>query len=183
MIVIGIVVGFLTGIYLYKINQIDKKTENLAEIKVLNNNLDNSNFIATNTKEVKTSPNCIVILKLYYNKCEHLIEQKQKIEANQVNLTEKEIKEKFSEWELQKFNAEEIVLYREIDGICDEHYLLKDKDGYIGIYKLDENDNTTFIKKTDIATEYLTTQDLQNVKNGIKVITKTELNKTLEDFE
>lgn len=188
IITVGVVLGFLTGIYLYRINQVE--TKKLAEVNqeeindILNtNNQELLNTIKTNTEEEKVSPNCNLILKIYYSKCEHLIEKRELIEDAVVNMTEQELREKFNEWEIQKFTPTEIVLYKEVSEFCGEHYLLKEKDGYIAIYQTDENENKELIKTTEISTEYLAEEDLKNIKQGIKVYTKKELNKTLEDFE
>lgn len=188
IVIIGIILGFLTGVYLYRINQVE--TKKLAEVnqEEINNILDNNdeeilNTIKTNTEEEKVSPNCNLILKIYYNKCEHLIEKKEVIEDAVVNMTEQELREKFYEWEIQKFTPTEIVLYKEINKFCNEHFLLKEEDGYISIYKLDENNNSELFQTTEISTEYLAEKDLENIKQGIKIYTKKELNKILEDFE
>lgn len=188
IITIGIILGFLTGIYLYKINQIKSK-----EIAHINNNKINNtqnineensaNVVRTNSDEEKVSPNCTITLKMYYSKCNHVIEKKQTIEEAQVNMTEEEIRQKFNDWELQKFTPTEIVLYKEVDEFCDEHYILREKDGYIAVFKVDEKNNETLIEITDISTEYLTQQDLENIKNGISIYSKKELNKVIEDFE
>ncbi len=61
--------------------------------------------------------------------------------------------------------------------------MLKEKDGNIAIFKLDQNNNQTFLEDTEIATEYLTEEDLEKIKQGIIIYTKKELNKTIEDFE
>lgn len=98
-------------------------------------------------------------------------------------MTEKELKERFSEWEVQKFTPSEIVLYKEVEEFCNEHYIIKENNGYIAIYQLDENDNKKLIETTDIPTDYLTEQDLTEIRNGMTIYTKKELNKTLEDFE
>lgn len=191
IIVIGIILGFLTGVYLYKINQISDKEElteiaeiedECTEIAELNEN-GKLDLIRTNSNDEKTSPNCVLTLKIYYNNCGHLIEKKEDIKETEVNMTEEELKEKFSEWEIQKFTPTEIVMYKEVNEFCNEHYLLKEKDGYISIYSLDENNNEKFIETTDISIEYLTEEDLENIEKGITVYTKKELNKTIEDFE
>lgn len=191
IIALGIILGFLTGMYLYKINQIDynskeqiaKTVEDECTILAELNDQELENLITTSSEEEKASPNCIITLKIYYNKCEHLLESKQKIEDTEVNLTEEELKERFSDWEVQKFTPTEIVLYKEVNEFCNEHYLLKEKDGYIAIFKLDENNNQTFLELTDISTQYLTEEDLKKIQEGIAIYTKKELNKTLEDFE
>ena len=183
------ILGFLTGIYLYKINQIDNtkiskvETQENNNINVLPNTQQLSNTVETNVNEEKISPNCVLKLKIYYDKCNHLIEKKQTIAESEVNMTEQELKENFKDWEIQKFTPSEIVLYKEEDDFCGEHYLLKENNGYIAIYKLDENDNAKLLETTEISTMYLTEQDLENIRVGIKVFTTKELNKTIEDFE
>ena len=51
------------------------------------------------------------------------------------------------------------MLEKEYSGICGEHYVLKEENGNVTIYKVDENKNETFYKNTDIATEYLADED------------------------
>ncbi len=191
IITIGMILGFLTGIYLYRINKINNEqkeyvAEGIEDECTVLGELDANeieNLITTNNDEEKTSPNCVITLKVYYEKCGHLIETKKNIEKTEVNLTEEELKQRFSDWELQKFTPTEIILYKEEQEFCNEHYLLKEKDGYITIYKLDENENPKLLNTTEIPTEYLAEEDLEQIRNGIKVYTDKELNKTLEDFE
>ena len=188
IITVGILLGFLTGIYLYRIDQIEMKKLAKVNQEEINNILstDNEeilNTIKTNTEEEKVSPNCNLILKVYYTKCDHLIENRELIEDTAVNMTEEELRDRFKEWEIQKFTPTEIILYKEINEFCNEHYLLKDKDGYIAIYKLDENNNSQIFQTTEISTEYLAEEDLEDINQGIAVYTKKELNKILEDFE
>ena len=191
LILIGIILGFFTGIYLYKINQInindleqkiaiieDECTE-IAELED-SGELD---LIITNSEEEKVSPNCILILKVYYDKCGHLIEKKENIKETEVNLTEEELQSKLPEWEVQKFTSTEIVLYKEVNEFCNQHFLLKEEEGYISIYKLNKDNSTEFFRMTEIPTEYLAEDDLKQIKDGIKIYTEKELNRALEDFE
>ena len=139
--------------------------------------------IVTNGQEEKTSPNCLLTLKIYYKTCGHLIEKSKNIEQSLVNLTEEELRKQLPEWEIQKFTPEQIVLYKELNEFCNEHYKLKIENGYVRIYEVDEQKNEKLLKSTDISSEYLTTEDLEKLKNGIEIYTKKELNKTIEDFE
>ena len=115
--------------------------------------------------------------------CNHLIETRKNIEEAEVNITEEELKEKFKSWEIQKFTPNEIALYKEVNEFCNEHFLLKEEDGYINIYKIDKDSNKELFKKTEISTEYLADEDLEQIRSGIEVYTEKELNRTLEDFE
>ena len=77
------------------------------------------------------------------------------------------------------------MLYQEKEGECGEHYLLKDREGKIVIYKILNEDlqNLEEIEETDIYTEYLTDTDKLNIEKGIRVNGKQELNQLIEDFE
>ena len=191
IISIGLILGFLTGLYLYRINKIDEENKEIIAEKIEDEctaigELDEeeiASLIETASKEEKTSPNCTITLKVYHESCKHLIETKKKIEEAEVNITEEELEERFKDWEVQEFTPTEIVLYKEVEEFCDEHYLLKDEAGYVTIYKLDENENAKFYDTTEISTEYLSPEDLEQMETGIKVYTEKELNKILEDFE
>lgn len=104
IIIVAIILGFFTGIYLYRINKIDTKieTEKIAEVIGNDTKIEKKDLRVSNTEE-KTSPNCTIILKVYYKICDHLIETRKNIEEAEVNMTEAELKEKFKDWELQKF--------------------------------------------------------------------------------
>ena len=67
--------------------------------------------------------------------------------------------------------------------VDDTHYLLKDVWGYIEVYYLDDEHNEYLYKKTSIATDYLSQEDIDDLKIGIEVVGAEAMNKMLEDFE
>lgn len=191
IMIIALVLGFLVGVYLYKINYLKNNEKIEIAQKVEDECTDFAELEAngifetkiTNGQEEKVSPNCTLTLKMYYKTCEHIIEKSKNIEQNLVNLTEEQLKNQLQEWEIQKFTPEQIVLYKEVDDFCNEHYKLKIENGYVRIYELDKQNNEKLLKSTDISSEYLTSQDLEKLKDGVEVYTRKELNKTIEDFE
>ena len=189
IITVGIIISFLTGLYLYKLNSIDHQkiiAETIEDDCTAIADLGDKelfNIKQTSEAEEKISPNCKITLKVYYKICNHLIETRKNIEEVEVNLTEEELRERFTDWDIQKFTPNEIVLYKEVNDFCNEHFLLKENDGYIAIYKLDVNENAEILQTTQISTEYLAEEDLEQIRNGIRIYTEKELNKTLEDFE
>ena len=187
MIVVGIILGFLIGLYLYKINLL--KEESIAKEDIDKNNIiaerkNTGEETLVNNTEVRITPNTKITEKTYYKKCKHIITTEKKPEEKWVNLNEEEFKEQNNNLEIQKFTQEEIIIYQENEGFCNEHYLLKDVDGNIEIYILDEKGEITKAStRTEIPTEFLPEKDRENLKEGIKVYTKKELNKIIEDFE
>ena len=100
-----------------------------------------------------------------------------------VNKTEKELQEKYQEWNIQSFSDTEIILTKEEEGECGEHYLVQDKDGNVVIYQILEDGTKKEYEKTDIWTEYLSDSDKKQLQEGIKINGRQELNQLIEDFE
>ena len=138
---------------------------------------------ANSNETEKTSPNTIITFEKFYKGCEHIVSRYQQIDSSLVNATKEDIQAKYDKWQLKEFSKDKIVLYQEVDGSCGEHYMLRDVNGRINIYKLDENGNETLLEETDIATRYLTETDMIDMENGLIVYGKESLNKLLEDFE
>ena len=77
-----------------------------------------------------------------------------------------------------------MVVYKEINDFCNEHYLVKEENGTVAVYALDKFGNEKdIICNTEIQTKYLTEKDVENLRTGIKVYGKKELNKLLQDYE
>lgn len=182
------IVSFLLGLYLYKLNQINEQIAFEAEYgRIQSENIINEaeNIIKeTSMAENKTSPNTKLIEKKYYIDCGHLIQEEQTMKENLINKEESEFQTEYMGWEIQKFTPNEVVVYKEINDFCDQHYLLKEVDGEIVVYALDKYDNEKNIEKeTGIQTRYLSEIDIENLKEGIKVYGKKNLNSIIEDFE
>ena len=182
IITIGIILGFLIGIYLYNTNKesknliISEKEEAKTETKKEDKEVSNQEKLIT--------PNTKIIIKTYYKDCNHIIEESAALEDEWINLNEEELSKQANNFTIQKFSPEEVVLYKEENGFCNEHYLLIEKNGYIEVYFLDEKGEMKFMTNiVDIATELLPEKDREELKTGIQVYGKKELNKKIEDFE
>lgn len=131
----------------------------------------------------KLSANAILILKKYYIQCEHTINEYAELPKELVNLTEEEVQAEYSDWEVIGFETGKLILYKEIDDVCGEHFKLKVEDGKIVVYLIDKDGTESVYERTNISSEYLTETDLINMQNGLEIYGKEELNKIIEDFE
>ena len=100
-----------------------------------------------------------------------------------INKTKDEVQEEYENWEIEEFSSEKIVLKQEYNKECGEHYILKDNDGIIAVYQINEEGKEELLDETEIATEYLAQDDLTKIQKGLRINGKKELNKILEDFE
>lgn len=179
IVVLGIIVGIFVG-------KNATKDEQKVETKLVSKeqNIQNGiELISTSYAEVKASPNCLFEFKTYYKGCKHTTTKRENIPEELVNKTEIEMQDRYKDYKIEEFTANNIVLYQEKEGICDEHYLLKENNGYIAIYKIDNDGKEVLKENTQIVTTYLPETDKQNLKNGIKIIGKENLSLTLEDYE
>lgn len=187
IIIFVVLVGI--GIIIYKNANsnlgMQVEDELAKDINKIEENLINSNIelVTTASEEEKTSPNCWFIFKTYYTKCEHITIEKDQVQEVMVNKTKEELEKIYRNWNIVTFRSDEVLFYKELEEICDEHYMLKELDGYIAIYTLDEQDNPTLKEMTAIVTAYLPEEDVQRLKEGIKLIGKEKLNQALEDYE
>ena len=149
-----------------------------------NNEIKIENIIEeTNFEEEKVDYDCKLILKTKYNTCGHYDVSTNKVPIELVNLTREELEKMYPDYELKQFSNKEIILSREVTGICKEHYVIKLEDGIVEIYYKDENEYLKFYRSTDICKEYLADEDIEKLEQGIPVYGKEALRLALEDYE
>ncbi len=191
-----IVIGIITGVYIYNRNKKIGKNIVDNEINIVSETITDECTeeyekleeqakleIETNSSEEKISPNCLITLKRYYDECQHTINEYLDIPKDLVNGTKSDLQREYPNWEIQKYSNNEIILYKEFNSNCGQHFVLRDVDGKINIYKINENNEEELYEKTEISVEYLTETDKIEIQNGIRVNGIEELNQLIEDFE
>ena len=187
IIVVLLALGGSIGIYIYNLKNTSNK--NSVKAKELADELkktlveEEQNTVSTSSKNIKISHNSIVVKNTLYKICNHEIRQTEAIPVELVNKEEKDIQQYYKDWEIKKYSPTEVVLYREKDEYCDKHYVLRENNVVIAIYKIDDNNKETLRENTQIQTKYLPEIDLIKLKSGIYAIGEEELNSILEDFE
>lgn len=199
LIIVIIVIGIIAGMFLYNSNRKNNLDKNIIENKINEisekvtdecteewEELDEQaklDILETNAVEEKISPNCLVTLRSYYKECQHTINEYVDIPQDLVNKSKEDIIEKYPNWEIKQYSSTEIILYKEYAGQCGEHFVLRNDNGKITVYKINEKNEETVYEKTEIAVDYLTDTDKIEIENGIRVNGKEELNQLIEDFE
>ncbi len=140
-------------------------------------------IITTSYSSTKVSPDAILSFNTYYKGCGHTIKEEKNAEEDIINKNEQDINEKYIEWDIKKFSADNIILYKEVNNVCDNDYIIKEKEGNIVIFKLDNEGREVLYDITPIEVKYLPEADLIQLKDGIKVNGLDRLNQIIEDFE
>ena len=184
--IIIIILGISAGMLLYEMtdNQNENNNNNITEtIEEENNNIVITNTIEIVNQEEKTTPNTLIVYRTYYTKCNHYINKYEDIDISAINLTKVEIQEKYREWNVGDFSSEQVILEKDKKSFCNEHFKLKLTDEKICIYIIDEKNNETLWKQTEITSEFLTEEDILKLEEGIIVYGKENLTSVLEDYE
>lgn len=192
------ILAVASGIYIYKLdNMVDdiarrEKTLELSKLEELvedectkyneNNIVSEDAVVSTSKEEDKVTPNTILVLERFYERCGYTVIQETVMPYDVVNMTKEQMEEKYADWTIREFSAQEVVMYKVIDDRCNEHYVLKEDDGYIDIYKENEDGTLEILELTDISTQYLAEADIEKLQEGIKVHGEVELQKILEDY-
>lgn len=189
--VIIVIIAIITGGIIYNLRENEMSEEKITKVaqeKIVDECTDEyeqmqEEILQTNAEDEKISPNCFITLKKIYKKCGHETSQHLEISEELVNKTKEELQEKYNGWEIEKFSDTEIILSKEEEGTCGEHYMVRDNNGQVTVYEILEDGNEIEYEITDISTEYLTDTDKINMENGIEINGKQNLNQLIEDFE
>lgn len=139
--------------------------------------------LTASSTELKLSPNARLIIQKHYNGCGHTSNEYAEILPEMVNKNQEEIETEYKNFVVQAFDKNELIVSKEEKGFCGEHYILRDDNGIIVVNIVDEKGEETLYERTSIDTKYLTQTDIINLKDGIKVYGREELNSLLEDYE
>lgn len=180
-------IGVGIGIFAYQKNQVHDSNQSSTKLAHQNEDKNESiitnELISTSNVEEKISPNCTIVEKQYFKGCDHLVKDIKEIPTNWINFNQEQIKSQYPNWTLESFTGNQIIVSQEKEGYCSQHYIIREHNGVIGIYILNEEGDEIFKEDTEIATRYLSEEDLQKLQEGIKAIGDEKLHKTLEDFE
>lgn len=176
ILVIWGIIGLLSTVYNQPVK--GEESSNIENIYK-----DENLVVATAVENKKVSPNSDFALKKYYDECSHFDYEEAELPKELVNLTRDEVEEYYSDWEVEEFTDEKLVLCKEINGYCNQHFLIRLDDENVNIYRMGVLGGLSEYKKTDISKEYLPEEDIENLKEGITVYGEGKLSSILEDFE
>jgi len=193
-----IIIGILTAISINK-----KRENNVVAENIIEDNVNDLSYKVTdecteeweyiqeqakleleaNAVEEKISPNASMTLKKYYKQCDHTINEYIDISKELLNKTKEDLEEIYENWKIEQFSSNNIILYKEFDSSCGQHYILRNDNGKITIYLIKNNNEEEVYEKTEISIEYLTESDKAQIENGIRVNGNEQLYQLIEDFE
>lgn len=188
--IVVVIIAMVTAVFIYVPEENNEAKVEIQDVAVENTTKEEENVIENTTNMLETSanqerisPNAFITFKQKYKECGHTTSEFVEVPQEFVNLNEEELKERYSDWSVEKFTDTDIVLNKEVEGSCNEHYVVRDVNGTIIVFCILDDGTEEEYMITDIATEYLTDTDKIEMKNGIKINGKQNLNQLIEDYE
>ncbi|WP_313757099.1 hypothetical protein [Tissierella sp.] len=135
----------------------------------------------------RISPNTFIEERIHYMACDHIITKTNLVEDNMVNMTKEEFTEyiqaNYPNKKVISFSSSKVTLGTTKNHLCENHYIVGEKDGLIAIFKVGENgerilDNVL----VDYPISLLMDIDQEKIMNGIVVDNEDELSEILENF-
>ncbi len=167
----------------------EHKDDGVGNISLNNSEISERNsvnyeILSTVAKDdVVVLPTAKIKIKQSYKKCGHTVIEEFSVPEDIINMTEKEVENYYFGWNIESFSDKEILIYRANNGICEEHYIVKDVDGKVTVFRKDDNNNELLVLATEANTKYLPSEDRNKLELGISIVGKDNLSALLEDYE
>ncbi|MGI1691950.1 hypothetical protein [Thermoanaerobacter uzonensis] len=115
-----------------------------------------------------------LIFETKYLENGEIVREVQNLTPSLYGKSKEEIARIYSEWKVKSFDENEIVLYREKEGLPPDYYIISSMNGYVVLLKSDGNGNKKIVEKTDIPLDSLTPFDRERVRENIITKDKDE---------
>ncbi len=187
MVAIIAIIIILLSILMFNLNkragvEVEENSNVVRTTQVIED-VSQTNSLKTSSETVKISPNASILFLKSYEDCGHTTKTKETVSSEMVNLTEDELKNLYSDWQVNKFSSTEIELIKNFPGSCDEHYCVKATDGYVCIYHIQSDGTLKLYETTQISIKYLPEADVSELEQGVVLYGKENLNSYIENFE
>ena len=146
---------------------------------------DNQVVAEAVSTELKVKPNMEFALKEYYDECGHFNFEYLELPRELINMTRQEVEDHYNgTYEVEEFTDKTLVLTREINGMCDNHYVIKlNENNKVDVYKINTDTSYSLYETTDISRDFLPIDDIEKLEEGIVVYGLGKVNSILEDYE
>ncbi|HHU48989.1 MAG: hypothetical protein ACOYEH_05185 [Caldicoprobacterales bacterium] len=161
---------------------VDPKGELTDELQHTNRKKPNDNYpLAVETS--KTGADSMMVLERFYNSCGHVLIEEHPMESRYTGKTQEELAAIFPEWKVKRFSAEKVVFLIEIDSYCPDHYIIKQEEGLLVIFRPDKDTGLLLVAEaTNIPYDQLSPEMQERLAEGIVVDSIEGVEQLIEDW-
>jgi len=187
LMILGIVIGYSYGYLIEKFRDKGSGNDELQINKagMLPDSMENITLDkqAIEPPEV-VSAETLFVFRRHYKLCGHDKEHERYATLEEVGLPEDEVKLLHPEWRITEFSSSRVLLTKEIDVSCPDHYLIKEKDGYVAVFQSIENgEGVLMLCQTRMNVAFLETDTRNQVREGIIVDSLEDVENLIESWD
>lgn len=127
-------------------------------------------------------PNAILSMEKHYSVCNHTIKSESVVPSDLVNLTKKQLASAYSEWQIKDFSPKKIIMTQTINSKCQNHFVLKIKDGFVAVFYEKPINGVSLKELTPLPASSLPEKERKKLEEGITLESLDELSQVLEDL-
>ena len=139
--------------------------------------------LEASSEEEKVSPNAQFAVKEYYDECGHFSFEYEQLPNELVNLSRQEVEDYYEDYEVEEFASNNLVIAKEINGLCEEHFYVKLGNENVEVMKMNSDGSFSPYQVTEISRTYLPAEDIAKLEEGIYVYGSGKIDSVLEDYE
>jgi len=184
VMIIMMAIGYIYGFYQETAKKQDSKNEevDISKLALAGNDLRNENEDEETVTVI--SPSTEIVLNRFYLRCRDRIVERRKPYREELGLKKEDIQAFFVNWTVEEFNEEQLVLNREINNYCSEHYILKELEGLVSIYVPEkEDEGLELVEQTSIKVQSLPLDLQHEINNGIVVESLEQVEYLIESWQ
>lgn len=167
--IVSIGVGYIYSSFLINDEDSEIKFQEDNVEEAIENGIDLKTVEAISEEE-KVLPNTEFAIKEYYDECSHFKFEYVELPKELINLTRQEIDDYYNdEYEVEEFENNSLIISKEINGLCDNHFFVKLGNEHIEIFRLNTDGSFSLYKETDISKDYLPAEDIEKLEEGIYI--------------
>ncbi len=197
--VIGFYFGYSIGVEKSGTNSLDDiaheiKHENIHEDnKQIDRDIENNEIIHDKTEDIQImkddiviSPNTEIEYKTIYTECGHVIIEIKAPSEEMINMKEEQFKayicNNHPNWDVISFGKDKITIQIIKNQLCQRHYIIGVKDGYITIFKINEKgEKVPYKSYKDQPVNMLKKVDQEKLYKGI-IVDEDNIGDVLQNF-
>lgn len=192
LVVFTAISTFFTAYAIFNKKLINQNPINDTETKVyvlddsLNPTQSESTTLATEAAAVnvpRITPSTKLVYEYYYEGDGQIKREEEVPPYFLIDMTRKDIEEKYPDWQLKSFSQSEVVMRKNIAGKVKERYIIGEYNGYVAVFYEEPVDGISLRDLTDTPISSLTPEEQSKLKIGISVLGDEALIRALEDYE
>ncbi len=152
-------------------NEVEDEEDDVSPV------LQNDDIVTNNTK---------LIFKTYYEKTRDTLIKEKDVPTMMVGTSledfESYLEKNYYGWNIREINKDFVELYQVSNQISPNHYVVKEHNGYLAVFYVNEEGDTELFKETEISISFLSNVDQQKLREGIIVKGEEGVNQILEDY-